>query len=174
MLPSRKRRRVHTGAVEVNVDSDGVNQKVDRGEQLLQYLLRMYCEHKPMTASALSSICYLAAEAGALGPVRKWGLEPSGWNLESGNLAKKVRREIRVLTADAGTSVEPIYIAVPGYNPTVKQRATLNLRVRAIHESLHKELFRSEGSFQDRGRHQPMRKGSGTGGREGKSEEQEE
>eukprot|EP00959_Pyramimonas_sp_CCMP1952_P357635 7488038-Pyramimonas_sp.AAC.1 len=105
----------------------------------------MHCEGKPMSGAAMTTICYLASEAGAKGDLRHWGVAPS--DSPSGIGSKKMRSNIRELAA--ADRVEPSTLMLPGYNSKSKRHELVALRVRPPHESLSSELFATTSSFED-------------------------
>ena len=100
-----------------------------------------------MSAEHLANLVHFARVAGAAGPLESWASPPSA-NYKG---AYVVNREVKRLRLANGVP-RPMVIPVFGHILGRRRRGDLKLPVRAFHELLHAELFRSPNALQDGGR----------------------
>ena len=143
MAPKKRRRILSPPKLP---DRDGVPDVNEAGKALLNELLKMYADGRPMSAYSLTTIAYYAKHAGVNGPLQAYALDPSSSH-RRGHSARLVKAKVLELLEDV--SPPDMKISIPGYRVKDKLRGDINLTVRAPHETLHAELFRKESTLQD-------------------------
>ena len=145
MAPKRPKRRRRFSPPQPD-DGGGVPSAAEAGDALLRELLKMYADGRSMSAYALTTIAYYAKHAGVQGPLQAYAMDPSKSN-RTGHPARLVKKLVVELID--GVTPPDMTISIPGYRKKDKRRGDINLTVRAPHEMLHAEVFRTGHRLQD-------------------------